>query len=511
MHAPVARTARGGSRRRARPRRWCPCSPSGGGGPRRPRVDRAGARLPRRQQPGRRAGPDGGAPAAAARLQRVGRAERDPDRHRRRRGPAPHPDRDDDCRPGRLRRHRGARRGGRRAADAAPQLLPRLLGDAVQRRPAPDQRGAGVRRGAGRDRRRSGRAGAAPARGRSALAGADRPLRCARRLARRSSPAAVPRRRARRTRAPPGCGARAAVLRRAVRSPPPSEPSSCWSASSRSAAPGRCRCCGAATALRWGLRELGLLVLVGTTLARPRLPRSAAGWAPLVAGAALACVGTALLGHSGTGWSPQPTRVLAAAAHLGAAATWSGCLVVLAVVLAPHLRRDAAARELGPCGAAAVRPCGHGLRRRDGRDRGVPQQRGGGLGRRRDPHHLRPDAAAEGRPRGCRRCARPGEHRAAPSREPARHASPHRPGRGGRRRRRARPRRGPHQRTAGDGAPARAERHPGHGRPRGPQGGRPAGERCRSAPTGRGPTSSWSTCSTRAARRPRRCAGWSCR
>ena len=97
--------------------------------------------------------------------------------------------------------------------------------------------------------------------------------------------------------------------------------------------------------LRWGLRELGLLVLLGATLARPRLPRPAAGWAPLAAGAALACVGTALLGHSGTGRSPDPTRVLASAAHLGAAATWAGCLVVLAVALAPQLRRDAAPRE----------------------------------------------------------------------------------------------------------------------------------------------------------------------
>ena len=114
--------------------------------------------------------------------------------------------------------------------------------------------------------------------------------------------------------------------------------------------------------LRWGVRELGLLVLVGAALARPRLPRSAAGWAPLVGGAVLACVGTALLGHSGTGRSPQPTRVLASAAHLGAAATWSGCLVVLAVVLAPHLRRDAAARDsaravlqrFGPAATACV-------------------------------------------------------------------------------------------------------------------------------------------------------------
>ena len=43
-------------------------------------------------------------------------------------------------------------------------------------------------------------------------------------------------------------------------------------------------------------------------------PGPRAGWAPLAAGAALACVGTALLGHSGTGRSPDPTRVLASAA-----------------------------------------------------------------------------------------------------------------------------------------------------------------------------------------------------
>ena len=130
-----------------------------------------------------------------------------------------------------------------------------------------------------------------------------------------------------------------------VRSPPPSEPSSCWSPSSRSAAPGRCRCCGAATACAGACVSSACWCCCGATLARPRLPRPAAGWAPLAAGAALACVGTALLGHSGTGRSPHPTRVLASAAHLGAAATWAGCLVVLAVVLAPQLRRDAAARE----------------------------------------------------------------------------------------------------------------------------------------------------------------------
>ena len=58
--------------------------------------------------------------------------------------------------------------------------------------------------------------------------------------------------------------------------------------------------------LRWGLRELGLLVLLGATLAGRGSPRPAAGWAPLAAGAALACVGTALLGHSGTGGPLTP-------------------------------------------------------------------------------------------------------------------------------------------------------------------------------------------------------------
>ena len=62
-------------------------------------------------------------------------------------------------------------------------------------------------------------------------------------------------------------------------------------------------------------------------------------------------------------------------------------------------------------------------------------------------------------------------------RQPALHPPPHRPGRGDRRRGRARPGGGPHQRPAGDGAAAGAEHRPGHGRARGPQGGRPAGDR----------------------------------
>ncbi len=90
--------------------------------------------------------------------------------------------------------------------------------------------------------------------------------------------------------------------------------------------------------VRWGLRETGLLLLAAAAAARlrSRAP-SGRGWL-LASGAALALVGNALLGHSGAGATTSITRVLASAAHLGAAATWAGCLVVLAVVLLPHAR-----------------------------------------------------------------------------------------------------------------------------------------------------------------------------
>lgn len=90
--------------------------------------------------------------------------------------------------------------------------------------------------------------------------------------------------------------------------------------------------------LRWGLREIGLLLLVAAAAARltSRAP-SGRGWL-LATGAAFALVGDALLGHAGAGTTTSITRVLASAAHLGAAATWSGGLVVLAAVLVPHVR-----------------------------------------------------------------------------------------------------------------------------------------------------------------------------
>ena len=87
-------------------------------------------------------------------------------------------------------------------------------------------------------------------------------------------------------------------------------------------------------------------MLVCSATARLRTLRTRTNALLLAAGAALACAGTAMLGHSGAGAAPNVTRVIASAAHLGAAATWSGCVAVLAVVLAQHARSGAPSRDL---------------------------------------------------------------------------------------------------------------------------------------------------------------------
>jgi len=114
--------------------------------------------------------------------------------------------------------------------------------------------------------------------------------------------------------------------------------------------------------VRWSLRETGLLLLVVAAAARltGRVP-TGRRWL-LATGAALALVGDALLGHAGAGATTNLTRVLASAAHLGAAATWAGALVVLAVLLVPHSRPGSAGgrrartvlRLFGPPAAACV-------------------------------------------------------------------------------------------------------------------------------------------------------------
>ena len=91
--------------------------------------------------------------------------------------------------------------------------------------------------------------------------------------------------------------------------------------------------------LRWGVREVGLLLIVAAATARPGSRAAALRSLLLASGGVLACVGTALLGHSGAGATTDLTRVIASAAHLGAAATWAGGVVVLALVLFARGRR----------------------------------------------------------------------------------------------------------------------------------------------------------------------------
>ncbi|HKC26476.1 MAG TPA: CopD family protein, partial [Jatrophihabitans sp.] len=87
--------------------------------------------------------------------------------------------------------------------------------------------------------------------------------------------------------------------------------------------------------LHWTTRELGFVLLLGAALLAQRLPRPIRACLA-VTGAALAGVGSALLGHAAA--ASAPTRTIADALHLVAAATWAGALVVLAVMI---LRRPA--------------------------------------------------------------------------------------------------------------------------------------------------------------------------
>lgn len=114
--------------------------------------------------------------------------------------------------------------------------------------------------------------------------------------------------------------------------------------------------------VRWGLREAGLLLLVSSATAWARTLRTMTSRLLLAVGAALACGGTALLGHSGAGAAPNITRVIASATHVGAAATWAGCVAVLSVILVLNARGAAPGRDLrrtvlngfGPPAAACV-------------------------------------------------------------------------------------------------------------------------------------------------------------
>ena len=80
---------------------------------------------------------------------------------------------------------------------------------------------------------------------------------------------------------------------------------------------------GGSYGVRWGVRELGFLLLVGAAVRRRPRGRVPA----LVLGAALVAVGFALTGHSGAGHGLLSTRIVADAVHVTAAATWSGAVM----------------------------------------------------------------------------------------------------------------------------------------------------------------------------------------
>lgn len=101
--------------------------------------------------------------------------------------------------------------------------------------------------------------------------------------------------------------------------------------------------------VRWSVREAGFVLLLAAALSTPgraSRARAAAGRARgllAVGGAAAAGVGSALLGHSGSGSRLGPTHWLADAVHLAAAATWSGLLLLAVLVVVPQARRGGAA------------------------------------------------------------------------------------------------------------------------------------------------------------------------
>ena len=108
--------------------------------------------------------------------------------------------------------------------------------------------------------------------------------------------------------------------------------------------------------VRWSVRFVGLLLLVmiwRATGRRPTLPGPV-----VVLACGLTCLGTALLGHSGVG--ADPVRVVAAAAHVGAALTWAGALVCLvgALLVAPGRTRASelrmTLRAFGPPAAGCL-------------------------------------------------------------------------------------------------------------------------------------------------------------
>ncbi|MDT4931193.1 MAG: copper transport protein [Pseudonocardiales bacterium] len=108
---------------------------------------------------------------------------------------------------------------------------------------------------------------------------------------------------------------------------------------------------------RWMLREVGLILLVAVAIRGIHSPAAASVVRRLLVwvGVACACIGSALLGHAGSGRDFAPTRALADASHLAAAAAWSGLLITAVLIVVPALRN-------GSGGAASSRAVLRGFR-----------------------------------------------------------------------------------------------------------------------------------------------------
>jgi copper transport protein len=78
----------------------------------------------------------------------------------------------------------------------------------------------------------------------------------------------------------------------------------------------------------WLSREGGLVLLAVLAAIRSRQPRAGRGWFALLGAISIgaSCAGSAMVGHSASGGA---SYLIADTAHLGAAAAWSGCPLVL--------------------------------------------------------------------------------------------------------------------------------------------------------------------------------------
>ena len=83
--------------------------------------------------------------------------------------------------------------------------------------------------------------------------------------------------------------------------------------------------------VRWAVREAGLVLLLGVLSGRRGTAGRTSSRVAFLAGACLAAVGTAALGHAAAG--NQPVRLAVTALHLVAALTWAGSVVCLGIAL----------------------------------------------------------------------------------------------------------------------------------------------------------------------------------